>query len=172
MSMLPNCPRCQIVRGAKLSTFTHGAKLSWCQIVRGAKLSAVPNCPWCQIVHFYTMVPNCPPTWAVPNCPWCQIVLVPNCPGTGWRTIWHRSQFDTGVNLAPRVLGGQFGTKSVKESIWHRYQFGTKSVKESIWHRSQFGTGPIWHQECKRGQFGTGTNLAPGPIRHNKKGKI
>ena len=90
----------------------------------------------------------------------------------GWRTIWHRSQFDTGVNLAPRVLGGQFGTKSVKESIWHRYQFGTKSVKESIWHRSQFGTGPIWHQECKRGQFGTGTNLAPGPIWHHTKGKI
>ena len=86
--MVPNCPRCQIVRGAKLSAVPncpllhYGAKLSWCQIVRGAKLSAVPNCPWCQIVHFYTMVPNCPPTWAVPNCPWCQIVLVPNCPRT------------------------------------------------------------------------------------------
>ena len=39
--LVPNCPRCQSVRGAKLS---------WCQIVRGAKLSAVPNCP----------VPNCP----------------------------------------------------------------------------------------------------------------
>ena len=86
--MVPNCPWCQIVRGAKLSAVPncpllhYGAKLSWCQIVRGAKLSAVPNCPWCQIVHFYTMVPNCPPTWAVPNCPWCQIVLVPNCPRT------------------------------------------------------------------------------------------
>ena len=61
-SMVPNCPWCQIVRGAKLSVFgggakLSGAKLSWCQIVRGAKLSAVPNCP----------VPNCP----VPNCPRC-----------------------------------------------------------------------------------------------------
>ena len=26
-------------------------------------------------------------------------------------------QFDTGVNLTPRVLRGQFDTKSVKESI-------------------------------------------------------
>ena len=33
--MVPNCPRCQIIR---------------CQIVRGAKLSTVPNCPLCQIV--------------------------------------------------------------------------------------------------------------------------
>ena len=55
-TMVPNCPRCQIVRGAKLSV--------------------VPNCP------LLPMVPNCPPTWAVPNCPWCQIVLVPNCPRT------------------------------------------------------------------------------------------
>ena len=46
-----------------------------CQIVHGAKLSAVPNCPRCQIVHFWP---------AVPNCPRCQIVhfytTVPNCP--------------------------------------------------------------------------------------------
>ena len=34
LSMVPNCVRCQIVRGAKLSTF--GLR---CQIVRGAKLS-------------------------------------------------------------------------------------------------------------------------------------
>ena len=80
----------------------------------------------------------------------------------GWRTIWHRTQFGTGPNLAPRVLWGQFGTKSVKESIWHRTQFGTKSIKESIWHRTQFGTGPIWHQECKR------VNLAPDPIWHQE----
>ena len=50
-SRVPNCPRCQIVCGAKLSTFTHGARVSWCQ--------TVPNCPLCQIAHFY---------------PWCQIV--------------------------------------------------------------------------------------------------
>ena len=81
----------------------------------------------------------------------------------GWRTIWHRHQFDTGVNLTPRVWGGQFDTKSVKESIWHRYQFDTKSVKESIWHRHQFDTGPIWHQECKR------VNLTPGPIWHRSQ---
>ena len=65
----------------------------------------------------------------------------------GWLgAIWHRTQFGTKPNLAP----DQFGTKSAKESIWHRTQFGTKSVKESI-----------WHQECKRSQFGTGVNLAP-----------
>ena len=60
-----------LIFGAKLSTFT-----LWCQIVHGAKLSAVPNCPRCQIVHFYTMVPNCPGAKlsAVPNCPRCQIV--------------------------------------------------------------------------------------------------
>ena len=85
----------------------------------------------------------------------------------------HRTQIGTGPNLAP----DQFGTKRVKESIWHRTQLGTKSVKEtilnheckkkSIWHRSQFGTksvkrvnlapDPIWHQS----QFGTGPNLTP-----------
>ena len=83
LSMVPNCPRCQIVRGAKLSILHYGAKLSVvpncprCQIVRGAKLSGaklsvVPNCPRCQIV----LVPNCPGAKfsPVPNC------LVPNCP--------------------------------------------------------------------------------------------
>ena len=55
--LVPNCPRCQIVRGAKLSW----CQIVRCQIVRGAKLSAVPNCPRCQIV-------------LVPNCPRCQIV--------------------------------------------------------------------------------------------------
>ena len=92
--MVPNCPWCQIVRGAKLSVFgggakLSGAKLSWCQIVRGAKLSAVPNCPGAKL----SAVPNCPRCQivrgaklsgaklsAVPNCPRCQIVLVPNCP--------------------------------------------------------------------------------------------
>ena len=89
-----------------------------------------------------------------------------------WRTIWHRHQFDTGVNLTP----DQFDTKSTKESIWHRSQFDTKSVKESIWHqeckRVNLTPGPIWHQECKRDnltlapiwhrhRFDTGTNLTP-----------
>ena len=37
---VPNCPRCQIVRGAKLSVFTLR-----CRIV------LVPNCPRCQIVR-------------------------------------------------------------------------------------------------------------------------
>ena len=35
-----------------------------------------------------------------------QPALKYKCKYIGWRTIWHRSQFDTGVNLAPRVLGG------------------------------------------------------------------
>ena len=58
-------PWCQIVHGAKLSAVPNCPRCQIvhftlrCQIVRGAKLSAVPNCPWCQIVHFY---------------PWCQIV--------------------------------------------------------------------------------------------------
>ena len=38
--MVSNCPRCQIVRGVKLSSL-HGR----CQIVLGVKLSAVSNCP-------------------------------------------------------------------------------------------------------------------------------
>ena len=76
---VPNCPRCQIVHGVKLSTVPNCPR---CQIVRGAKLSTlhcgvklstfrlgVPNRPlwdcgaklsWCQIVDFYTTVPNCP----------------------------------------------------------------------------------------------------------------
>ena len=36
LSTMTNCPRCQIVRGAKLSTLHYGAKLS-----------TVLNCPWC-----------------------------------------------------------------------------------------------------------------------------
>ena len=48
--------------------------------------------------------------------------------------------------------------------IWHRSQFGTKSVKRSIWHqeckRVNLAPVPIWHQECK------GVNLAPVPIWH------
>ena len=66
--LVPNCPRCQIVRGAKLS---------WCQIVRGAKLSAVPNCPRCQIVRCQIVrcqIVRGAKLSAVPNCP------VPNCP--------------------------------------------------------------------------------------------
>ena len=50
------------------------------QIVHGAKLSAVPNCPRCQIVHFWPAVPNCPRCQIVHFTLRCQIVLVPNCP--------------------------------------------------------------------------------------------
>ena len=58
--------------------------------------------------------------------------------------IWHqeceRSQFGTGVNLAP----DQFGTKSAKESIWHRSQFGTgvnlAPYKWNIFHYSEHDT--------------------------------
>ena len=59
-----NFLRCQIVRGVKLSVFTHGVKLSAVSNCPGVKLSgvklsdvklsAVSNCPWCQIVRFYT----------------------------------------------------------------------------------------------------------------------
>ena len=52
---MSKCHQCQIVRGAKLSVFTHGAKLS------GAKLSALPNCLRCKIVRSA-------------NFSWCQIV--------------------------------------------------------------------------------------------------
>ena len=38
--MVSNCPRCQIVLGVKLSSL-HGR----CQIVLGVKLSSVSNCP-------------------------------------------------------------------------------------------------------------------------------
>ena len=47
--MVPNCPRCQIVHGAKLSAVPNCPLLDC-----GAKLSAVLNCP------LYTTVPNCP----------------------------------------------------------------------------------------------------------------
>ena len=175
LTPVSNWYRCQID-----SFYTLGAKLvpvpnwlllhSWCQIDSFTLL--VPNWFRCQIDSFTLLVPNWSGAKLTPVPNWLRCQIGAGAKLSSWRTIWHRSQFDTGVNLAPRVLGGQFGTKSVKESIWHRYQFGTKSVKESIWHRSQFGTGPIWHQECKRGQFGTGTNLAPGPIWHHTKGKI
>ena len=81
---MPNCPWCQIVRGAKLSTVPNCPR---CQIVRGAKLSilhcgaklsVVPNCPRCQIVRGAKL--SGAKLSAVPNCPRCQIVLVPNCP--------------------------------------------------------------------------------------------
>ena len=55
-TMVPNCPRCQIVPFSL-----------WCQIVHGAKLSTVLNCPRCQIVHGAKLS-------TVPNCPRCQIV--------------------------------------------------------------------------------------------------
>ena len=53
--MVSNCPRCQIVRGVKLSSL-HGrcqivlfcmmvSNCPKCQIVLGVKLSAVSNCP-------------------------------------------------------------------------------------------------------------------------------
>ena len=40
--------RCQILRGVKLSVFTHGVKLSGVKLsanIDGVKLSAVSNCP-------------------------------------------------------------------------------------------------------------------------------
>ena len=57
--MVSNCPRCQIVRGVKLSSL-HGR----CQIVLFCMM--VSNCPRCQIVLL---------AWSVSNCPRCQIVL-------------------------------------------------------------------------------------------------
>ena len=72
-TMVPNCPQCQIFRGAKLSAVPIWPR---CQIVRGvklsvlhygAKLSPVPNCLWFQIVcgailssAKLSVVPNCP----------------------------------------------------------------------------------------------------------------
>ena len=72
--MVSNCPRCQIVRGVKLSSL-HGrcqivlfcmmvSNCPRCQIVRGVKLSSLPS--WCQIVLLAIMVSNCPK---------CQMVL-------------------------------------------------------------------------------------------------
>ena len=57
--MVSNYPRCQIVRGVKLSSL-HGR----CQIVLFCM--RVSNCPRCQIVLL---------AWSVSNCPRCQIVL-------------------------------------------------------------------------------------------------
>ena len=77
-SMLPSCPRCQIVR------FYTWCQIVRCQIVRGAKLSAGPNCPWCQIVRGAKLSVNMGSAKlsVMPNCPgaklsWCQNVLGP-----------------------------------------------------------------------------------------------
>ena len=80
--LVPNCPMCQIVLGAILSSFQY---LPNCPL-----FIMVPNCPRCQIVLFYIAVPNCPGVkmFQVPQCPGanlssftleCQIVLVPKC---------------------------------------------------------------------------------------------
>ena len=87
LKAVPNCLWCQIVRGAKLSVHTLGAKLSAVPncpfLTLGAKLSAVlncpftplvPNCPRCQIVRFWLLVPNCPRCQIVRLHSWCQIV--------------------------------------------------------------------------------------------------
>ena len=78
--LVPNCPFFIAVPNCPFSNC--GAKLSvlhsWCQIVRGAKLSVFhygAKLSGCQIVRFYIAVPNCPFFTAVPNCPRCQIVL-------------------------------------------------------------------------------------------------
>ena len=110
LSAVPNCPRCQIVRGAKLSTFSLR-----CQIVRGAKLSTLhygAKLSWCQIVHFYTAVPNCPPTWAVPNCPRCQIVR------------------GAKVSLDPNIFRDQFWNFFGTKSFRNRFQdfFGFEKI--------------------------------------------
>ena len=63
LSMVPNCPRCQIVHGAKLSTFTQGAKLTCCQNGRGAKLSTFTYGAKLSTLHYgakLSVVPNCP----------------------------------------------------------------------------------------------------------------
>ena len=91
--LLKKFPWCQIVRGVKLSVFTHGVKLSavsncpgvklsgvklsWCQIVRcqivrGVKLSGV-KLSWCQIVRQHG---RCQIVRGV-KLSWCQIVLAP-----------------------------------------------------------------------------------------------
>ena len=51
--MVSNCPRCQIVRGVKLSSL-HGR----CQIILGVKFSAVSNCPITKLsCYFYLLTP-------------------------------------------------------------------------------------------------------------------
>ena len=56
LSMVPNCHRCQIVHGVKLSTLPMVPNCTGCKIIRGANLSVVPNCP------LLPVVPNCPRT--------------------------------------------------------------------------------------------------------------
>ena len=73
--------RCQIVRGVKLSVFTHGVKLSAVSNCPGVKLSGVKlsavsncpvsNCPRCQIVRQHC---RCQIVRGV-KLSWCQIVL-------------------------------------------------------------------------------------------------
>ena len=76
-----NYLRCQIVRGVKLSVFTHGVKLSAVSNCPGVKLSGVKlsavsncpvsNCPRCQIVRQHC---RCQIVRGV-KLSWCQIVL-------------------------------------------------------------------------------------------------
>ena len=74
--ILKEFPWCQIVRGVKLSVFTHGVKLSAvsnCPGVKlsGVKLSAVSNCP----------VSNCPGVKLSANMGGVKLSAVSNCPG-------------------------------------------------------------------------------------------
>ena len=72
--------------------------------------------------------------------------------GVDYRTIWHRGQFGTADNLAPRTIWHR--------TIWHRECKADNLAPRTIWHRSVKWT--IWH----RGQFGTVDNLAPRTIWH------
>ena len=63
--VLQKFPWCQIVRGVKLSVFTHSVKLS------GVKLSTVSNCP----------VSNCPGVKLSANMGGVKLSAVSNCPG-------------------------------------------------------------------------------------------
>ena len=54
--------------------------------------------------------------------------------------LWIVGQFGT----------GQFGTKIIKQTIWHQdikgRQFGTKIIKVDNLAPGQFGTRTIWHR--------------------------
>ena len=87
--ILKEFPWCQIVRGVKLSVFTHGVKLSAVSNCPGVKLSGV-KLSWCQIVRCQIgLVSNCP---RGRNSPRCQIVGGVKLSGVKLSYIHHKPQ--------------------------------------------------------------------------------
>ena len=116
--MVSNCPRCQIVRGVKLSSL-HGR----CQIVLFCMM--VSNCPRCQIVLL---------AWSVSNCPRCQIVCGVKLSHhqKGWFWSWSRC-WPVGQWDDVKTLWVEFGP-------WRAYRGGRLRESPSrVWREV-----PLW----------------------------